>query len=359
MNTINWQETYIIISPKLLGICRRYIKDIATAEDIVQDSFIVAIQKENTLKDANAVNGWLSRIVINMAIHHLKETKKIIFSTSSNFEVVDNSTLMNISELNNKSRLLAADLDGNDVLEAIDGLPEHHKSVFNMYVIDQFSHNDIAKSLEISVGTSKSHLSRARKSIQTFLLEKIKNNPVDENKKRKMAFLIFLGFGNTVFASFYQSKFQGFEIVSKTPFSLIPKNISVPNQFIGLSKVFLVLKIAIIAVSISLVGVGTYYSSSNTKIPDIKKNEVVLENKSNKNILASDDKKIEALKENDVVVNEVIPTLVPKEKITKINPKKEIVLTSILAKDSIKTESPKVVVIKKQIIKRDTVYVTK
>ena len=50
---------------------------LATAEDIVQDSFIVAIQKENTLKDKNALNSWLSRIVINMAIHHLKEVKKI------------------------------------------------------------------------------------------------------------------------------------------------------------------------------------------------------------------------------------------------------------------------------------------
>ena len=261
MNLINWNETYTNISPKLLGICRRYIKDLATAEDIVQDSFMVAIQKENALKDINALNGWLSRIVINMAIHHLKETKKINFSTANDFDFVDNNTLMETLELDNKTKLLASDLDRNDVLEAIDKLPEHHKSVFNMFVIDQFSHNDIAKTLDISVGTSKSHLSRARKSIQTFLLDKIKDKPVDESKKRRFAFLIFIGFGNSMFANFYQSKFQDFEIVAQKPFSFASKNVAEPSQFIGLTKVFSFAKIAFIAVGfLSVLSLGFYYS---------------------------------------------------------------------------------------------------
>ena len=86
--SINWNETYLKTSPKLLGICRRYIKDVATAEDIVQDSFIMAIQKQETLKDVNAVNGWLSKIVINMAIHHIKNnanTGEIFTRKSSRF----------------------------------------------------------------------------------------------------------------------------------------------------------------------------------------------------------------------------------------------------------------------------------
>ena len=87
-----------------------------------------------------------------MAIHHLKETKKINLSTSYDYDLVDNSTLMNTIELDNKSALLASDIDRNDILEAIDRLPEHHKSVFNMYVMDNFSHNEIAKTLAISVG---------------------------------------------------------------------------------------------------------------------------------------------------------------------------------------------------------------
>jgi RNA polymerase sigma factor (sigma-70 family) len=269
MSPINWSETYTNISPKLLGICRRYIKDIATAEDIVQDSFMVAIQKQNTLKDANALNGWLSKIVINMAIHHLKETKKIIFSTSDHFEVTDNSTTMNTSELNSKSRLLASDLDRNDVLEAIDGLPQHHKSVFNMYVIDQFSHNDIAKTLDISVGTSKSHLSRARKSIQTFLLKKIEDKPVDKEKNRRMALLIFMGFGNVMFGNFYRKPFSSFEIQPQKSFTFGLESVSFPSQFVGLTKVVSLSKFYIGTAILILVGATVLYYNSPSNIETV------------------------------------------------------------------------------------------
>jgi RNA polymerase sigma factor (sigma-70 family) len=361
MNPINWNEIYTNISPKLLGICRRYIKDIATAEDIVQDSFMVAIQKENTLKDANSLHGWLSRIVINMAIHHLKENKKIIFSTSENFEVIDTSTTMNTSELDNKSKLLASDLDSNDVLEAIDSLPEHHKSVFNMYVIDQFSHNDIAKTLYISTGTSKSHLSRARKSIQLFLLEKLKGKTIDENKKRKMAFLLFLGFGNNLFANFYKSKFRDFEIVPKNPFSLAPKNISVPSNFIGLTKAISLAKIAIASIgTIAFIGIGAYFYNSNTSSE--KENNVVIENKTESIIVP----KIDSMEAKSVTLKsipekKVAAQIITKEK-NKMQPsvsKTDLIPVAALLKDTAKTEDKKVVVIKKQIIKRDTVYVTK
>jgi RNA polymerase sigma factor (sigma-70 family) len=357
MNPINWNETYTNISPKLLGICRRYIKDVATAEDIVQDSFMVAIQKENSLKDSNALNGWLSRIVINMAIHHLKETKKIIFSTSENFEVIDTSTTMNTFELNNKSKLLASDLDRNDVLEAIDGLPEHHKSVFNMYVIDQFSHNEIAKTLEISVGTSKSHLSRARKSIQTFLLEKIKDQPIDGDKKRRMAFWLFLGFGNSMFANFYQSRFEGFEIATKNPFSFTPKNVTFPNQFIGLSKVVSLSKIAFVAIPfISVLSIGLYFYTTKSDKNNLPKNEtkITIETKIDTLKKNSEITQFDSITSEKVRVKEI--SQVKKErKNQNITSKKEEILPK---KDSL-SETPKVIVIKKQIIKRDTIYVTK
>jgi RNA polymerase sigma factor (sigma-70 family) len=340
-----------------MGICRRYIKDVATAEDIVQDSFMVAIQKENSLKDINALHGWLSRIVINMAIHHLKENKKIIFSTSENFEVIDTSTTMNTFELNNKSKLLASDLDRNDVLEAIDGLPEHHKSVFNMYVIDQFSHNDIAKTLDISVGTSKSHLSRARKSIQTFLLEKIKDKPIDNDKKRRMAFWIFLGFGNSMFANFYQSKFQDFEIATKNPFSLTPKNSTVPNQFIGLSKVVSLSKIAFVAISfISVLSVGLYFYTTISNETNLQKNETKISIETKINTLQKNSEIIQfdSITTEKATVKEI--SQVKKErKNQNLAYKKEEILPK---KDSL-FETTKIIVIKKQIIKRDTIYVTK
>ena len=365
MNNLNWNEIYTNTSPKLLGICRRYIKDVATAEDIIQDSFIVAIQKENTLKDKNALNGWLSRIVINMAIHHLKDAKKINFSTHQDYEIVDSTTVMNTLELDPKSILLSSDLERNDILDAIDKLPEHHKSVFNMYVIDQFSHNQISNALNISVGTSKSHLSRARKAIQTFLLEKIKGKPVDEKKKRRIAFLFFLGFGNQMFANFYRNQFEDFEIQPQKKFVFESKNIQFPTQFIGLTKTAFASKIAIASIS-SLIATATFfyiYTTNSTQDSFPKKEKLVIEAKDEKPNEESIATPSDSIKKGASVVKidttEIVPAtkkVASKNKKLQQNQAKPIATSAI---DSSKNEPQKVVVIKKQIIKKDTVYVTK
>ncbi|MFY0482617.1 RNA polymerase sigma factor [Flavobacterium sp. PLA-1-15] len=361
MNNLDWNRIYTSTSPKLLGICRRYIKDIATAEDIIQDSFMVAIQKEDTLKDKNALNGWLSRIVINMALHHLKDAKKINFSTDQDYEIIDATTIMNTLEIDNKSLLLSSDLDRNDILEAIDKLPEHHKSVFNMYVIDQFSHNEISNALSISVGTSKSHLSRARKSIQAFLLEKIKGRPVDEKKRRRVAFLFFLGFGNQMFGNFYRNQFESFEIEPQKTFEFKPKEIQIPNHFIGLTKTVFATKIAIATISICVIGTLIYVSNFNSSTVSPKENEFIIEDKKEPetSIVPSTDSIIDKEKTVEIIQEKIISEpkkiIVKKEKIQK---KSEAVVATTQI-DSAKDEPKKVVVIKKQIIKKDTVYVTK
>lgn len=365
MNNLDWNEIYTNTSPKLLGICRRYIKDIATAEDIIQDSFIVAIQKESTLKDKNALNGWLSRIVINMAIHHLKDAKKTNFSTHEDYEIVDSTTVMNTCELGHKSILLSSDLERNDILDAIDKLPEHHKSVFNMYVIDQFSHNEISNALNISVGTSKSHLSRARKAIQVFLLEKIQGKPIDEKKKRRIAFLFFLGFGNQMFASFYRNQFNDFEIEPQKTLSFEPKKIQIPNHFIGLTKITFASKIIIAIISALIVSATFFYvyTDNSNQILSTKEDKLIIEAKEEKTneeliTIQSDSVKkgkptVEINKEKIVSTTKKI---IPSSKKTQQAQVKPIVISEI---DTSKNEPQKVVVIKKQIIKKDTVYVTK
>lgn len=365
MTDLNWHEIYTLTSPKLLGICRRYIKDLATAEDIIQDSFIVAIQKEDTLKDKNALNGWLSRIVINRALHHLKDVKKIDFSNDETYEIVDSTTVMNTLELDNKSILLSSDIERGNILEAIDRLPEHHKSVFNMYVIDQFSHNEISKALQISVGTSKSHLSRARKALQGFLLEKIKGKPVDEKKKRRIAFLFFLGFGNQLFAHFCRNQFAGFEIQPQRALEFTAKDVQVPPTFIGLSKLALASKVALVSLPVLIVmGSVFYVYFFNSKQPHVTKEATVImeikEEQSAQEVVivpndAVDKEKTTLEVHQKDIIPETTNKLVAPAK-SKQN-KVKTVTTSVV--DSLKTEPKKVIVIKKQIIKKDTVYVTK
>lgn len=345
MQETNWHEIYSTLSPKLLGICRRYIKDLASAEDIVQDAFIVAIQKEKDLKNKNALNGWLSKIVINRAVNHLKNNQKINFTSAENFEFIDETTEMNFIELDRKSTLLATDFSHNDLLEAIDSLSENHKSVFNLYIIDEFSHYEISKLLSISIGTSKSSLSRARKNVQQFLFDKLTPNKTEEKKKRRIAFLLFLGFGDRLFANYYKKTFSSYEIKSEKALDL-SKKIEITEYYLPkkVGFIYKYLKIGIVLVGCWLLLVLLF---KNTNTPNVIKTK--------KDVLVSPVKP----KEIRQLEKEVIPFEKKVEK--KVENKTQIINTKNTVKsDSIaESEVPKIVIIKKQIIKKDTVYVEK
>jgi RNA polymerase sigma factor (sigma-70 family) len=345
MQETNWHEIYVTLSPKLLGVCRRYINDIATAEDIVQDAFIVAIQKERELKNKEALNGWLCRIVINRAINYLKTEQKINFTSTTNFECIDETNEMNIMELNKKSALLSSDFGHKELLEAIDSLSENHKSVFNLYIIDGFSHFEISKLLNVSVGTSKSSLSRARKNIQEFLFEKLSLHPKEKKKKRIIAFLLFLGFGNQLFANYYKKAFSGFEISPKNDFNPHKEcnnlDLILLNTPIYRTKI---LKFIILFTGLVSFILFFFYNNATPKIiQETKKNTII-------NTI---DKKDTIRLSNEVKTSE--------KKKVKIEANKPLLNKNTLEKkdSTANAETPKIVVIKKQIVKKDTVYVEK
>jgi RNA polymerase sigma factor (sigma-70 family) len=345
MSNINWNDTYTSISPKLVGVCRRYIKDIATAEDIVQDAFIAAIQKERELKNKDALTGWLSRIVINRAINYLKNEQKINFISTTNFEFIDETNEMNTTTLDHKSAILASDFSHDDLLEAIDSLSENHKSVFNLYIIDGFSHFEISKLLNVSVGTSKSSLSRARKNIQEFLFEKLSLQPKEKKKKRIIAYLLFLGFGNQLFANYFKKAFSGFEISPKNVFNQHKKcdnlELILLNTSIFRTKI---LKFIILFTGLVSLILFFFYNNSTPNItPETKKDKIINNSTSKDTIRLSNKVKTSEKKKVEIEVNKPLLNINTVEK-----------------KDSTaNAETPKIVVIKKQIVKKDTVYVEK
>lgn len=217
--TLNWQQIYTDYSPKLLGICRRYITDLQAAEDIVQDSFMTAMQKNHQLKDEKAIFGWLKKIVVNNALQLIRKTSKEHSSTIETSEIPDTFTEMTNSATDEQKHILAYDFTREQLLQSIDSLPSQQKSVFNLYFIENYSHSEISGLMEIPVNTSKSHLLRAKKSVQNYLMTHFVNKETPKNKTA--LFLIFFGLGNSLWGRTFQSKFSDFAIVPEKSFEIL------------------------------------------------------------------------------------------------------------------------------------------
>lgn len=226
-NSSDWQKIYSAYSPKLLGICRRYIQDLSTAEDILQDSFIAAMQKKHQLNDEKAMFAWLKKIVVNNALQYLRKNSKEVFIVEEPSEIPEISFAMN-DTIEEKPHILAYDFTREELLASIDSLPSHHKSVFNLYCIENYSHAEISNMLGIPVNTSKSHLLRAKKSIQSYLLNTILKPGTPKNKKKLTQLLIFIGLGGLLWAQTFRNSFAGFSMSPSQPFT-IPGTIDIQN----------------------------------------------------------------------------------------------------------------------------------
>ena len=162
------KELYKILAPKLYGICLKYCKSKSIAEDLYQEAFIVIFTKIDQFKNNGSFEGWAKRITINTVLQHFRNQKfhepileeNIPENEEEDYEIDKNN------------------LNLNYLLGIIQELPNQYRLVFNLYVLDGYSHNEIAKLLNISLGTSKSNLSRAKQ----LLRKKIELNPEYQSK---------------------------------------------------------------------------------------------------------------------------------------------------------------------------------
>ena len=165
------EALYEKYAPVLRGICLRYSRNKTEAEDLLQDGFIKIFLNINKFSGKGSFGGWLKRIMVNTAITQFKKNKyHYNIDEINELEFADNKEDDN-EQKDIKSIILNGDLSKEDLLNVVNKLPEGFKMVFNLYVIENYSHKEIAKTLKISVNTSKSQLSRARKLIQKKLYE--------------------------------------------------------------------------------------------------------------------------------------------------------------------------------------------
>ncbi|CAL2102270.1 RNA polymerase sigma-70 factor, ECF subfamily [Tenacibaculum sp. 190130A14a] len=139
---------YELFARKLFALCLKYSRNYQDAEDTLQDSFLTIFKKIEQYNNKGSFEGWVKRITINTALQKYKEKSPLQLIKEEGLveEEVDLNESLNLDVL----------------LELIQKLPDRYRLVFNLYVLDNFSHKEIAKMLDISEGTSKSNLSRAK-----------------------------------------------------------------------------------------------------------------------------------------------------------------------------------------------------
>lgn len=144
----------------MMSVCLRYANDSMEAEDIMQDGFIKVFQYIHQFKFEGSFEGWIRRIIVNTAIRHL-EKKKLHFK-----EIDENS-----GHTPQLDPYAYAHLGQEDLMKLINQLPEGYRVVFNLNVIEGYSHDEIAEMLHIQPGTSRSQLVKARKMLQHQIIQ--------------------------------------------------------------------------------------------------------------------------------------------------------------------------------------------
>jgi len=151
---------YETLAPKMLSICRQYIKDLQFAEDVMIGGFVKVFSHLHTFRHEGSFEGWVRRIMIRESISFLRKKQFVVFDEDAyrDYDIasVDSSY----------------DLDVEQLQALIDALPEGYKMVFVLYSVEGYKHQEIAEMLDISVNTSKSQLFKARRWLQKRLKEK-------------------------------------------------------------------------------------------------------------------------------------------------------------------------------------------
>jgi RNA polymerase sigma-70 factor (ECF subfamily) len=152
---------------KMLGVCMRYLSDRDSAQEILQVSFLKVFDKLEFFDFTGSLEGWIRRIVTNTAIDHLRKAKKDPFLSDQDNDFVAGSA----DPMVEAEHTEILELKGQVAIEAIGKLSPAYRAVFNLYVIEEHTHKEIAEILGISEGTSKSNLAKAKMNLQRLLKE--------------------------------------------------------------------------------------------------------------------------------------------------------------------------------------------
>lgn len=153
------RQLYELFKGRLMGICMRYARESAEAEDIFHEALVKVFKNIGSLKDPQTLPAWVRQVVIRTAINQYRANLKLKYH--------DDCTAL--EESSEAYVPILDQLSNDELLAQINQLPAGYRLVFNLYVIDGYTHPQIAELLGISVGTSKSQLHAAKKMLRENL----------------------------------------------------------------------------------------------------------------------------------------------------------------------------------------------
>lgn len=158
------RAVYDALADKMFALCIRYMGDRETAEDVLQDGFVTLFGKLDTFTGEGSFEGWARKIFVNTALMNLRKNDVLKES-----EDVDNAIAVT-----SEAPTAIQDIGYKELSRMVAELPAGFRTVFNMYVVEGWSHQDIADALGISEGTSRSQLNRARAMLQAKIRQREK-----------------------------------------------------------------------------------------------------------------------------------------------------------------------------------------
>lgn len=145
---------------KMLGVCMRYASNKEEAQDFLHDGFLKVFAKLSSFKNEGSLEGWIRRIIVNNTIDSIRKKKETVFTYEDESQLINLSD--SIEEENEMETQRFQTIKADVVTSLIQKLTPGYKAVFNMYVIENYSHKEIAEMLNISIGSSKSNLAKAK-----------------------------------------------------------------------------------------------------------------------------------------------------------------------------------------------------
>lgn len=156
-------QLFEMFSPKMLGVCRQYLKNNDLAEEVMLSGFLKMFTHLKDFKNEGSFEGWIRRIMVNESISQLRKDKKLNFIS----ETVP--ITIGIENTTQHSTYIETELETSEIQKMIDSLPDGYKTVFVLYAVEGHKHSEIAELLQISESTSKTQLFKARKMLQNMV----------------------------------------------------------------------------------------------------------------------------------------------------------------------------------------------